>query len=110
MFIDARVTPATASRSAAFKLKGRNPPKRTILIDVHGKLDYALSKWVSVAPRSSIVASESVTRIFNAKLDTELLVAKVRMLPTYRCPFAGWDLIHVNSLSPSGRKKREALV
>jgi hypothetical protein len=51
-----------------------------------------------------------VTRIFNAKLDTELLVAKVRMLPTYRCPFAGWDLIHVNSLSPSGRKKREAPV
>ena len=58
MFIDARVTPATASRSAAFKLKGRNPPKRTTFIEVHGKRDYALSKSlrVSLAHLLSIVA------------------------------------------------------
>jgi hypothetical protein len=42
--MDARVTPANKSRIAALGLKGRKPAKRTILIDVHRKLDYALSK------------------------------------------------------------------
>jgi hypothetical protein len=42
--MDARVTPANKSCIAALGLKGRKPAKRTILIDVHRKLEYDLSK------------------------------------------------------------------
>ena len=55
---------------------------------------------------SSIVASESVAQIFDANLDIELVVADWVMGSCQLPRLHTGMLIHVNSLSPCGRKKR----